>query len=443
MNKTLSVFLSIMVASLMPLSALSASDPDGPGPKSEDRILTLQEAVQIVLARSPEVLLADAQAVRTREAVRETRSLNRPQVSTGTGLAYNNGMPLSIEGAAPSIFQISGSQAIFSKRNSSLIREAEEAGKSSGFGVESVRNELASRTALVYYQLYQSQKITEIASTRLDLTQKQQEHVETLYAAGRAMPLEVDLAGQAVLSARQQLRAAQEQAKLVETELRERTGLSETVSIKTVEPRIDNPIFNTPPETIYLQALDRTPEIQKLKADLKAKELHVEAEKAERLPKAEIVGEYAVFSKANNYSDYFNRFSRNNVLLGFSFQVPIFNGGRTSSRVAQSRQEVSEAHYRLKSFQFDLKLNIERGFSALQVAQGDSDVARSDVNVTQEMVQVNETLLKEGRIKPKEMEDIRSLLQQKELALLQADRVLFQRKLELLRVAGSISSALQ
>ena len=180
-----------------------------------------------------------------------------------------------------------------------------------------------------------------------------------------------------------------------------------------------------------------------MKADLKAKELHVEAEKAERLPKAEIVGEYAVFSKANNYSDYFNSFSRNNVLLGFSFQVPIFNGGRTSSRVAQSRQEVSEAHYRLKSFQFDLKLNIERGFSALQVAQGDSDVARSDVNVTQETVQVNETLLKEGRIKPKEMEDIRSLLQQKELALLQADRVLFQRKLELLRVAGSISSALQ
>lgn len=440
MNKFLSVFFSlIMVVTLKSISAYPALDAGGAGQQPENRILTLQEAVHMALARSPEVLVAEAQAARTRAAVRETLSLNRPQVSTGTGFAYNNGYPLG----APSIFQVSGSQAIFNKKNSSLIKEAEEAGKSSGFGVGSVRSELASQTALAYYQLHQSRKRIEIASAGLDLTQKQQEQIGTLVAAGRGWQLEVELAENAVLSARQQLLVAQEQAEVAEAELRKLTGFSDAASIKTVEPLIENPIFNTPADTIYLQALECTPEIQKSKADLKAKEFHVEAEKAERLPKAEIVGSYAVFSKTNNYTDYYNRFSRNNVLLGFSFQVPIFDGSRASSKVAQSRQEVSEARHRLESLESDLKLSIERCLSALRVALGYSELARSDVKVARERVRVNETLLDAGRISPKELDDYRSMLQQKDLALLQADEVLFQRKLELLHVAGSISSALQ
>ena len=443
MNKSLGVFLSILVASLTSLSAISASDLDGPGPQSENQVLTLQEAVRMALAHSPEVSLAGAQALRAGEAVRETRSLKLPQVSTGTGAAVNNGYPLSFEGAAPSIVQISASQAILSKKNSSLIKQAEEAGKSSGFGAESARDDVASKTALTYYQLHQARKRIEIASARLEILKNQQEQVGILFAAGRVIKHEADQAEHAVFAAQNQLNAAQEQAQLAEKELREFTGFSQIASIKTVEPQIENPIFDTPSDTIYLRALECTPEILKSKADLKAKEMHVEAEKAERLPKLEIVGEYAVFSKVNNYADYYKSFSRNNFLLGASIQVPVFNGFRTSSRVAESRHEVSEANYRLESQKSDLKLNIERSSSALRIAQGDSAVARSDVKIAEDMVQLNQTLLDTGRISPKDMDDSRSLLQQKQMALLQAEELLFQRKLELLRVAGSISSALQ
>lgn len=441
MNRLLSTFIFTAIAFWATMGVLPASDLNDPGQQTETKTITVQEAVRMALARSPEILLAEAQVIRAREAVRETRSLNRPQVYTGTGLAYNNGYPLSMEGAAPSIFQISGSQAIFSKKNSNLVREAEESGKASRFGADSVRNELASRTALTYYQFYKSRQEIQIASQRLDQAQKEQEQVEALSAAGRIRPIDVKLAEAAVRSARRQLTIFQEQANLAETELRELTGFSGSVFINIVEPQIDNPIFKMQGLALYQQALECTPEVLQAQANARAKELHVEAEKGERLPKAQIVGEYALFSKTNKYEDYFNRFSRNNYIIGLSLQVPIFDGFRVSSRVAQSRQEASESRYRLESAKSDLKLNIERGLSALKIAQVDSDYAQSDADDARETVKVNEALLEAGRISSKEMAEFRSMLDQKELAQLEANQVLFQRKLELLRITGSIASA--
>ena len=95
----------VFAACMIFAGTLSASEQAG-SPQPEARALTVQEAVRLTLSRSPEVLVAEAQAARAREALRESRSANLPRLFAGTGLAYNNGYPLSIEGAAPSIFQL-------------------------------------------------------------------------------------------------------------------------------------------------------------------------------------------------------------------------------------------------------------------------------------------------------------------------------------------------
>ena len=435
-------FRTSLLLALMSLTAVAvhpADSGDSPGPQATT--VTIQEAVALALARSPDVLLAQAQVIRSREALRESRSLYHPEVYTGTGLAVNNGYPLSMEGAAPSLFQVTAKQPFWSKKNSSLIHESEESGNASRFAEENARNLLASETALVYYRLHQSRKIVELTNAKLDTARKQQEQVETLLSAGRVLPVDGTLARTAALGAEQQMLVALEQAKLAEVELRELTAV--TAPIQTVEPNIENPAFGLSGETLYQQALECSPEIRQSEANVRAKEFHVKAEEGEKWPKANIIGEYALFSRQNNYQDYFNRFSRNNFVLGLSLQVPIFSGSRISSRVAQSRQAVSEERYRLESLKSDLKMSIERGLSALRIARGASEFARSDAKAAREIMEMNEVLLGAGRIGPKEMEDIRSQLQQKELALLEADQALFQRKMELLRALGTISTALQ
>src|SRR3990172_1866718 len=99
----------------------AASRPDQQAPSASTGTFTLQEAIRLAVSRAPEVAMADSEVMRAGEALREIRGSNRPQVVAGTGLAYNNGFPLSIEGSAPSAFQIGLSQPLFSRRNKNLI----------------------------------------------------------------------------------------------------------------------------------------------------------------------------------------------------------------------------------------------------------------------------------------------------------------------------------
>jgi outer membrane protein len=410
---------------------------------SQRETFTIQQAVQLALNHSPEALMAKAQSLRAQEALRETRSLSLPQVVTGTGLAYNNGFPLSIEGSAPSIFEVGAIQPIFSKTNRNLVREAEESGKASKFGMETARDEIASETARSYCELHQVRKSIGVVSARVDSARKQQTLVEDQVAAEKARHIDVTMAKNLVLNLEHQLLVAREQEKVAETELRELTGISDTTSIQTVEPQIENPVFRLREEDLYKQSLEATPEILQAEAAFRARQFHIEAVKGESFPKVEIVSNYALFSRTNNYQDFFNRFTRNNFIIGLSVQVPIFTGFRTSAKVAQSRHEAAEANYRLQSMKSDLKLKIKREFSAFRIAQSAVELARSEVDTARENLQVNEALLASGRISAQELENLRSALQQKELAQIDSEQVLFQKKLSLLRVAGIIGSAMQ
>jgi len=405
------------------------------------KVLTVQQAIQMTLARAPEISLAQAQAIRAAEALRETRSLNLPQVVTGSGLAYNNGFPLSIEGAAPSIVQVGMSQSILSKKNKALIHEAEESSKAAQLGSETARDELAARTALVYCELHQSRKAETLWVSRLEAARRDQQLVSDLLEGGKARPVDVTLARSITSQAQQQLLVVKEQARLAETELKDLTGLAADHSVKTADPQLDSQTLSLPADSLYQKALEIHPEIRQAEANLRAREFHVEAEKSEKYPRLDLIGEYALFSRTNNYQDYFNRFSRHNFLVGLSVQYPIFNGFRTDARVAQSKQEVAEARFKLQRAKSDLKLGIERSVSALKIARGAAHLAGEDVDAARESLKVSESMLEAGRIGVRETDSVRNQLREREIVLLEAERILQQRQVELLRLVGALTPA--
>jgi outer membrane protein len=411
------------------------------GINPQPRAMTLQEAVRLALSRSPEVLTAEAQSSRSFHALRETRSINLPQVTTGTGFAYNNGFPLSIEGSAPSIFEVVATQSIFSKTNKNLIREAEENSKANKIGIESVRNEIAAKTALVYYALYQARKIIPLLSDRLEIAREQQANIENLRKAGRARPIDATMAEKAAKYLQHSLLIAREEERNSEADLLELTGIADKIAIDTATPQIDSPIFNMQEEPLYQKTFESAPVVLQAEAILRAKEFHIEASKGEGYPKLELVSHYALFSRTNNYEDYFRKFERNNYILGFSLQIPLFDGFRTKAKVAQSREEATEARFRLQSIKSDLKKNIRRESSDLRIAQDGVELAQMEIKAAKENLQVNEALLENGRIGLQQIEDLRSALRQKELALLESELELFQKKISLLRAAGIISTA--
>ena len=439
MNKNLALVLTLL-AWMAPAAAWHEPGTQSGG---AGRTLTLQEAVRLVLARSPEVGLAEAESAKAGEALREIRSLNRPQVVAGTGLAYNNGFPLSIEGAAPSIVQLGLSQSILSSKNRNLIREAEEGNRAGQVGIETVRNALGARTALLYCELHQARRAIPLLEEQRESVVSSQNIAETLLQAGRIRPLDLSLARVATANVEQAILVARERARLAEASLHELAGIPESESFLTEPPRVRVEIRTLSPEALYQNALETLPEIREAEAALRAREFHAEAEKAERNPQVNIVSQYALFSRTNNYQDFFNRFTRNNYLLGLSIQVPLFDGFRSGARVAQSRREVDAARLRLERLKSDLKMTLERGVSGLRVAGGALELARIEVAASEEELDISETLAEAGRIDSRELAGVRARLLGKRLAAGEAEMVLFERQLELLRAIGAVASALQ
>ena len=213
-----------------------------------------------------------------------------------------------------------------------------------------------------------------LLSAKLDAATKQQKQIETLLEAGKVRPVDATLARTAVLAARQEILVAEEQALLAEKELHELTGLSDAVKIQTVEPKIESPIFELAGRSPFpAGARKLSGNIDRLRRMSGQRSSTSKRKEEGYLPQMEIVGQYALFSRTNNYEDYFRQFVRNNFLLGLSVQVPIFNG-TTGARVARSRQEASEARYKLESLKSELKLDIQRGLGALRIARGAVDL---------------------------------------------------------------------
>ena len=74
--------------------------------------LTLKHAVDLALAHSTATGISTAEVQHATAAYRETRDNYIPQLVFGSGLGKSWGFPLSLEGSAPSIFNLNIQSAI-------------------------------------------------------------------------------------------------------------------------------------------------------------------------------------------------------------------------------------------------------------------------------------------------------------------------------------------
>src|SRR5215469_14409716 len=82
---------------------------------AEDHTLTLRQAMDLTTRQNPDLALARLDEIKARAAIRVARDPFLPHVTVGSGLAYSNGFPMSIEGSAPSIVQANATQFLFNR----------------------------------------------------------------------------------------------------------------------------------------------------------------------------------------------------------------------------------------------------------------------------------------------------------------------------------------
>src|SRR5579872_2353611 len=135
---------------------------------AEIRPMTLRQAVATAVRQNPDIALARLEEEKARYGVRVARDPFFPHIKAGSGLAYSNGFPMSIEGSAPSIVQANASQFIFNRQQSFSVAQAREDARGASLAVTSKRDEVAFRIASLYLDAERALRIGALARKDAD-----------------------------------------------------------------------------------------------------------------------------------------------------------------------------------------------------------------------------------------------------------------------------------
>jgi outer membrane protein TolC len=174
-----------------------------------------------------------------------------------------------------------------------------------------------------------------------------------------------------------------------------------------------------------------------------AKEFGVKAAKAERLPRVDLVAQYGLLARFNNYDAYFRQFQRNNGEVGVSVQIPLVIGPGADARAAQASAEMAQLKIQINGVRNRISLEARRGFQDVRRAETACEVARLDFDVAHEQVSILMAQMTEGRAGLRQVEEGRFAENEKWLAYQDAHYQLERARLTLLKQSGDLLAALR
>jgi outer membrane protein TolC len=405
------------------------------------RKLTLKEAVSLAVANSRDLALSRLQYGVMQRQIGVARSAFLPNIYTGTGVAYTSGFPLLEGGGAPSIFSLTYSQQIFNPPLKGEQRATEQRAEEQRLSMDDVRDVVMSRAALDYLELAKVRHALELmhserlsAGRILDATRQRAD-------TGRELPIEVVRAQLITARIEQRIAQMEDRDDFLSGELRDMMGLPPGEMIEVSTEEIPGAAAEISKDVVS-EAMANNVELKQAQTELRAREFKLKGEQGGRWPSFALIGQYNVLSKINNYTDFFNKFSRNNFIFGVQVQIPIF-ASRTSSAVAFAQADFNAGSLALEKKRSELSLNVRRKARLVREAELGGEVARLELQLAQENVRVLQATFDEGRGSLKDLEAAHIEENDKWLAFLDANYAHQQAQLELLHTTGQLAQVLQ
>src|ERR1700749_3998145 len=140
--------------------------------RAETYTLTLKQAVDRALSQNPDVLMARMDEMKATLGIRYAASPFTPRVDVGTGAAYTNGFPLSIEGSAPAIFQAKTTEFLLNRAQTWAVRQARESARGSGFAAGEKSDDITFQVASLYIDLDRAGRLAETAEKQVQSLDK-------------------------------------------------------------------------------------------------------------------------------------------------------------------------------------------------------------------------------------------------------------------------------
>jgi outer membrane protein len=402
--------------------------------------LTMRHAVTLALQNSRDLALARVQYTVALNQTSLDRAAFLPNVYTGSGAAYTSGFP-SLGGSPPAVFQMNYDQAIFNPALKAQQQAAEEHAKTMKLEVDRTRDDVIVRTASAYLELAKVRHSLELLRGEQASSEKILSVTQERVQANQELSIEVT---------RSQLTAARIQERIIKLEgrdealtqqLRNITGLPDGEAIE-VQP--EDPGFETDLQDAQILDLglhsDR--DIQEAENDRLARQHILHGAKLGYFPTLSVLGQFSVLSKSNNYLDFYKKFERNNGSVGIQLTIPIFSS-KTRATVALAKSELSASELALGNKRQQVRLDLLQKQRNVRELDATREVARLDLKLSQESLQLLQAKFDEGRANLRDIENARLDENDKWVAFLDADFARQQGQLTLLQATGQLAKVFQ
>ena len=400
--------------------------------------LPLKRAVELALAHSTTAGSALADEQRALASYHEARNQYLPQIVAGAGLGASYGFPLSLEGAAPSLFNLNSQSALYNPALREFVRAAKTDWQASTLQGKDQRNQVIQDTVITYAELNK----WETLATHLKEAYSQASKMEQLVNQRIQEGVDSEAArNQARLStARAYLRTIEARGSIdvLRAKLGTLTGLP-AVDIETVAESIPALPEVKQDEDLASKALQSNPVIGAADTRAVAQELRAKGEHRALLPSVDFAAQYALLSRFNNYDEFYQRFERNNATVGVSIRFPFLSPTQVAHAKAAdaqailARNDAKAAKNQVSEEALRLQRSVQQLAAAAQVAELEYQVASSNVETLQIRSESSNATIHD-------VDDARTQSNERFSALQDAKFQLERAQIALLRVTGDLSS---
>jgi outer membrane protein TolC len=407
-------------------------------PQEPQAPLPFRTAIELALKNSVTTGIAAADLQRARATYAQSRDLFLPSMVLGSGLAYSNGFPLSLEGSAPSLFNVNVQSFLFNPAQRQYVKAARSGIEQTTSQNAERRNDVIMETALDYIQLDVLQSSIIVAREQHLMSAKLQDIVSQRVQAGLDSPVDLKRAQLAAARTRLQLGQAQAAADQLRQRLSQLTGLPANSIVTSAETIPSLPVVSQD-DDLAAQFAAKSPAFKMAEQFAESKVLRAKGEKSQLYPTVDLVAQYAVLARYNNYDLFFNKFQRHNLTIGAAIRIPFFNPSQhaaaqaAAADAAKATKEAQNVKDQISAETLRLQRSVRELAEARDISKLEHQLAESDIETAHARIESGTATLKDEQ-------SAKITLQQRYAAYLDSSFQVDKAQIQLLRQVGELEN---
>lgn len=393
-----------------------------------------KRAIEMAIRNSTPMVAAKADEQRVYAGLLEAKDQYIPQVYFGSGLAYSFGFPLG----EPSIFKVSSTSLLLNFAQREFVKAARSDVKAAGMNKEDKKNQVILETALDYSELDKTESSLSILKQQEQASIKFEQITTQRIQAGVDSAIEATRAKLSTARVRLKIAELNATADTLRTRLSQLTGIpaKEFDTVTESIPRLPDVSQDA---DLTTQAVNFSPAVKSAQNIADAKLFQARGEHKQLYPAVDLVGQYARFTKYNNYDLYYKTFRRNNGAIGVEIRVPFLNKGQKDHSEA-AYADALRAHKDVDAVKEQVStetIKLQRSVAQLSAAR---DVARLEYQLSQNNMEALQAKLDAGQATLRDQEQAQLDANDKYSALLDATYELEKAQMQLLKQTGDLET---